>query len=94
MIKSIINFFKRIRRRWFLAKQAKNMQPIVEQMILERRQLRVEINKFLRTYFGVDARSKYIPASYKNSEEVRIAVLDKFSPKMEALNVTYQDLFR
>lgn len=94
MIKSIINFIKRIRRRWFLAKQAKNMQPIVEQMILERRQLRVEINKFLRTYFGVDARSKYIPADYKNSEEVRIAILDKFSPKMDALNVTYEQLFK
>lgn len=94
MIKNIIKFFQRLRRRWFLSKQAKAMQPVVEKMIVERKQLRREINIFLRKYFGIDAKSKYIPANYRNKEEVRLAVLDKFSPKMEKLNVTYQDLFK
>lgn len=94
MIKAIIQFFKRIRRHWFLSNQAKKMQPVVDQMIADRKQLRREINQFLRKYFGVDARSKFIPADFKNKEEVRLAILDKFSPKMEELNVEYSDLFK
>lgn len=94
MIKAIIKFFQRIKRRWFLAKQAKAMQPVVEKMIADRKALRSDINKFLRKYFGVDARSKFIPADFKNPEEVKVAILDKFSPKMEELNVTYDQLFK
>tara|TARA_R110002050_G_scaffold185609_1_gene319704 strand:+ start:305 stop:589 length:285 start_codon:yes stop_codon:yes gene_type:complete len=94
MIKAIIKFFQRIRRRWFLAKQAKALQPVVDQMIADRKALRSDINKFLRKYFGVDARSKYIPADFKNKEEVKLAILDKFSPRMEDLNVTYEQLFK
>ena len=94
MIKRIIKFFKRLRRRWFLAKQAKAMQPVVDQMIADRKALRRDINQFLRKYFKIDARSKYIPADFKNKEEVKLAILDKFSPKMEALNVTYEQLFK
>jgi hypothetical protein len=94
MIKRIIKFFKCLRRRWFLSRQAKAMQPVVEQMIADRKALRRDINQFLRKYFGVDARSKYIPADFKNKEEVKLAILDKFSPKMEELNVTYEQLFK
>tara|TARA_R100000306_G_C4378599_1_gene143135 strand:+ start:542 stop:826 length:285 start_codon:yes stop_codon:yes gene_type:complete len=94
MIKRIIKFLKRLRRRWFLSRQAKAMQPVVEQMIADRKALRGDINQFLPKYFGVDARSKYIPADFKNKEEVKLAILDKFSPKMEELNVTYEQLFK
>ena len=94
MIKRIIKFFQRLRRRWFLAKNNKAMQAVVDQMIADRKPLRRDINKFLRKYFGVDARSKFIPADFKNPEEVKVAILDKFSPRMEELNVTYEQLFK
>ena len=94
MIKAIIKFFQRLRRRWFLARQSKAMQSVVDQMIKDRKALRSDINKFLRKYFGVDARSKFIPADFKNPEEVKLAILDKFQPRMEELNVTYEQLFK
>lgn len=94
MIKAIIKFFQRLRRRWFLAKNNKAMQAVVDQMIADRKALRRDINKFLRKYFNVDARSKFIPADFKNPEEVKVAILDKFSPRMEELNVTYDQLFK
>ena len=94
MIKAIIKFFQRLKRRWFLARQAKALQKVVDQMVEDRKALRRDINKFLRKYFGVDARSKFIPADFKNPEEVKLAILDKFSPKMNELNVTYEQLFK
>ncbi len=94
MKKKIIKFFQRIKRRWFLAKQSKALQPVVDKMIADRKLLRSDINKFLRKFFGVDARSKFIPADFKNKEEVKVAIMDKFSPRMDALNVTYEQLFK
>ena len=94
MIKWIIKFFQRIKRRWFLAKNARAMQPIVDQMIKDRKALRRDTNQFLRKFFGIDARSKFIPADFKNSEEVKVAIIDKFGKRMEELNVTYSDLYK
>jgi len=94
MIKWIIKFFQRIKRRWFLAKNARAMQPIVDQMIKDRKALRRDTNQFLRKFFGIDARSKFIPADFKNSEEVKVAIIDKFGKRMEELNVSYSDLYK
>lgn len=93
-MKRIINFFRRLLGRWLIAKSSKSLEPVVQQMILDRKKLRRDINSFLVDFFGVKGRSKFIPPDYKNSEEVRIAILDKFSPRMKKLNVTYNDLFK
>lgn len=93
-MKKIINFFKRLRRRWLIAKSSKALEPIVQEMVAERKKLRRDINRFLVDFFGMKGRSKFIPPNYKNSEEVRVAILDKFSPRMKELNVEYTDLFK
>ena len=98
MIKAIINFFKKLISRYkaarLYAKAKPQMEKALNQQIKERKQLRVDINIFLKKYFGIDANSKYIPKDYKNKEEVKVAIVDKFGKKMDSLNVTYEKLFR
>lgn len=75
--------------------KAKNQLKIaVDEQIEYRKILRAEINLFLKDYFGIDAKSKYIPKSFKNAEEVKTAILAKFQPEMTRLNVKYEDLFK
>lgn len=94
MIKKIISFFRRIKRRWLIAKSVKEIQPVVEKMIVERRKLRKDIDTFLVEFFGLNKQSKFIPKSFKNSAEVETAILGKFQPRMKELNVEYADLFK
>lgn len=98
MIKSIILWFKKIWRRFkhyrrvYLAQ--KNLEKAYQIQLLGRKTLRKDINKFLRKYFGVDARSKFIPKDFKNNEEVKVAIIDKFGDRMQSLNITYTQLFK
>ncbi len=94
LITWILKPFRYIRRRFILARNATRLEKVVEKQMLQRKALRKDINRFLREFFGIDARSKYIPSDFKNKEEVRVAILDKFHPRMDALNVNYTDLFR
>lgn len=72
----------------------RKLQKHVDKLIVERKRLRKDINTFLREYFGVDGQSDFIPPGYKNSEEVRVAVTDKFQKRMTSLNVKYTDIFK
>lgn len=94
----LINFllkpFRKLRRRWIIAKAYPKMKEAYEEQLVQRRVLRKQINAFLKEFFGIDAKSKFIPKDFKNKEEVRIAVCDKFQPEMDKLNLNYSDLFK
>lgn len=101
IINAIITFFISIKlavskffRRRFISKANRHMEKLFQEQFKERVQLRKDINKFWREYFGLDARSKFIPKKFKNSEEVKTATLEKFSDRMDALNVQYDHLFQ
>ena len=93
IINWLLQPFRKLRRRWIIAKAYPKMEKAFQNQVKERRTLRKQINNFLREYFGVDANSKYIPKDYKNKDEVRVAVCDKFQPEMDRLNLKYTDLF-
>lgn len=97
IIKQLFNWltkpFVRYQRYRLFKKAQKRLEKSFQEQLKERIALRKNINKFLREFFGIDANSKYIPKNYKNSEEVRVAVLDKFGNTMANLNVKYEDLF-
>ncbi|MFD2824809.1 hypothetical protein ACFS5M_14090 [Lacinutrix iliipiscaria] len=94
LIKWIINFFKKIKRRFIIAKAYVKMQGAFKKQLSARKALRKDVNSFLKDFFGIDANSKYIPKDYKNKEEVRIAVTTKFEERMNNLNLSYTDLFK
>lgn len=85
--------FRKIHRRIMLAKMYVKLEAAFEEKVLERKKLRAHINRFLHDFFGIDAVSKYIPHDFKNKEEVKVAVIDKFGKKMDRLGLTYKDLF-
>jgi len=93
LITWIINLFKKLKRRWVLAKAYPKMKKAYEKQLIDRKLLRSEINVFLRDYFGMDANSKYIPKDHKNKDEVRVAVCDRFGEDMFKLNLKFKDLF-
>ena len=90
---AIIKFFKKVNRRIIIARASKKMEKVFQKQLVQRRKLRTDINLFLREYFGIDANSKFIPPDFKNAEEVKTAVVAKFNPRMEKLNVSYKDIF-
>lgn len=90
---SIKNWFKAIIRRRLFSKVNKALQEVYLQQLEERKILNKKIRKFLHEYFGLDARSKFIPAEFKNREEVRFAIEVKFEQEMKALNVKFEDIF-
>ena len=92
--KWLLKPFRKLKRRWLFAKAAKQMEKAVDKQIQERKLLRMEINEFLYDFFGIDANSKYIPKDYKNAEEVRVAIVEKFGMQMTRLNVKYEDMFK
>ena len=94
LINSIIKWFKKLKRRYILAKAYVKMQAAFNRQLVARKALKSDINVFLRDYFGVNANSKYIPKDFKNKEEVRVAVTEKFNGRMTALNLQYADLFK
>lgn len=98
IIKQLLNWlskpFVRYKRYRLFKKTQKRLEIKFQEQLTQRKALRHNINKFLREFFGIDAHSKYIPKNYKNSEEVRVAVLDKFGATMDNLNVKYEDLFK
>jgi hypothetical protein len=93
IIRLIINFFKKLKRRALIAKAYVELQKSYKKQLIARRLLRSQVNQFLKDFFGIDAKSKYIPKDYKNKEEVRVAVIEKFGFRMDQLNVNYRDLF-
>lgn len=97
-IKSILKWlfkpFKKLKRRWIIARAYPKLKKAYDVQIQERIVLKKDINNFLKKYFGIDAKSKYIPKDFKNKEEVRIAICDKFQPEMDRLNLKFSDLFK
>lgn len=93
LIKYLLNLPRKIRNRWVIAKAYPKLKEAYQQQLKERKALRVQINLFLRDYFGINGKSKYIPKDFKNKEEVKIAVCEKFQPQMDKLNLKYTDLF-
>jgi hypothetical protein len=91
---AIASWIKRQKRRHFLSKQNKKLQEVVNNLIIRRKQLRRDTDAFLYEFFGIDARSKYIPHDFKNAAEVKAAIIDKFGKRMDLLNVTYSDLYK
>jgi len=89
----IINIFKKLNRRIIIAKASKKMEKVFQKQLAARRELRKDVNVFLREYFGIDANSKYIPPDFKNAEEVKTAVVTRFNLRMKELNVNYTDMF-
>ena len=90
-------FFKIIenRKKRKLFKRAEQQLEIAYQKeIIARRVLRKHINEFLYDFFGINARSKYIPHDFKNKEEVKVAVIDKFGDRLSKLSLTYEDVFK
>jgi hypothetical protein len=96
-MKKLINWllapFKKLRRRWIIAKAYPKLKKAYDNQVVERRKLRNDINAFLKDFFGIDAKSKYIPKDFKNKEEVRVAVCNKFQTDMDRLNLKFSDLF-
>lgn len=96
-MKKLINWllapFRKLKRRWIIAKAYPTMKKAYDKQLAERRTLKVSINIWLREYFGLDAKSKYIPKDYKNKAEVKEAVLVKFGKDLDRLNLKYTDLF-
>lgn len=88
-----LNFFRKRKNRRILNESSKQLEVAVQQEIINRTILRKDINNFLVDYFGVKGRSKYIPKSFKNSEEVKAAIQQKFSDRMQSLNISYNDIF-
>ena len=82
------------RRNVLFSKAQKQLKVSVDKQIAQRKVLRMNINEFLKDYFGIDANSKYIPKDYKNAEEVKAAIIAKFEPHMKRIDVKYEDLFR
>lgn len=97
MIKKFIKWltgpFVRFKRYRYFLKTNKHLEKSYQKQLLERKLLRQKVNAFLYEFFGIDAVSKYIPHDFKNKEEVKTAVVTKFSTEMERLNVSYTDLF-
>lgn len=83
----------KIRNRWIIAKAYPAMKKAHEDQLKKQVLLKKDILKWLRAYFGVDADSKYIPKDFKNKQEVKAAVLDRFGNDLEKLNLKYKDLF-
>jgi len=94
IINYIIQFFKRLKRRFILAKGASKMEAAFKRQLVERQLLRKDVNAFLKEFFGIDAHSKYIPKDFKNADEVRVAVTGKFQSRMDQLNVSFDNLFK
>lgn len=82
------------KRNALMSKAQIQLKRAVDQQVEHRQILRVEINRFLKDYFGIDANSKYIPKDFKNAAEVKAAIITKFQPEMDRLHVKYEDLFR
>lgn len=93
LIKWLIGPFIRFNRYRYFLKTNKQLEKSYQVQLLERKRLRQNVNAFLYEYFGIDAISKYIPHDFKNKEEVKTAVVTKFSAEMDRLNVSYTDLF-
>jgi hypothetical protein len=93
LINWILKFFKKLKRRYIIAKAYVKMQAAFRKQLYARQTLRKDVNEFLKDYFGIDARSKYIPKDYKNAEEVKVAVTAKFNDRMQSLNLKFTDLF-
>tara|TARA_Y100001973_G_C4993764_1_gene230219 strand:- start:93 stop:386 length:294 start_codon:yes stop_codon:yes gene_type:complete len=94
LIKWLLKPFRKLKRRWILAKAYPKLKKAYQNQLVERKKLRANVNIWLREYFGIDANSKYIPKDFKNKEEVQQALEVKFGDEMQRLNLTYTDLFK
>lgn len=93
LITWLINFFKKLKRRYIIAKAYVKLQAAFRIQLRKRKTLREAVNAFLYEFFGVNANSKYIPKDFKNNEEVKVAVTDRFGKEMTDLNLKFSDLF-
>ena len=89
-----VKICKKISRRILLVRMHQKLERSYQKQLILRKELRKEINLFLREYFGLDANSKYIPADFKNTEEVKMSVMGKYGDRMSGLSLGYSDLFR
>lgn len=94
LIKWCLKPFKKLRRRWILAKAYPKLKAAYEKQQKEQIELKKSIMVWLREYFGIDARSKFIPKDFKNKSEVEIAVMKKFGDRMNKLSLGYNELFK
>lgn len=58
---------------------------------VDRMILKFQIKKYMRKYFKVDAKSKYIPRDVKSDEESRQQVIGRFGEEMERVGLTIND---
>lgn len=89
--KSLINAYK---NKKLIKKAEQQLELSFQKQLIARRVLRKNINEFLYDFYGINKRSKYIPHDFKNKEEVRTAVTEKFSDRMSKLSLNYEDLFK
>lgn len=85
--------FQKLKRRWVLAKAYPALKKAHDEQLKKQINLKKNIMKWLVSYFGVDANSKYIPKDFKNKEEVKAAVLERFGNDLQQLNLNYSDIF-
>lgn len=98
MIKHILNWllapFKKYRKTLLYNKVSARLELEYAKQLEGRYELRKDINKFLRRLFNADGKSRYIPPSFKNREEVRLALQDKFGERLEQLNLKLEDFLK
>lgn len=97
-MKKLTQFFVRIWRRYqrnrVYNRAKKPLQREFDRQLKGRRQLRKDIDVFLRKFFNIEGKSKFIPPSYKNTEEVRLALQHHFGDRLTDLNLSIEDFLK
>lgn len=70
------------------------LERAYQRKLVDTKQLRAEIDTFLIEFFGLKGRSKFIPHSFKNNEQVKEAVEGRFGERMNKLSLNYTDLWK
>lgn len=90
----IISIILQILKNLFNFKKINEIEKInkkLEKSITDKIILKGKILKMLRRFTNVGGKSKYIPLTRKNREEIRQRVLAEFGSEMELLNVKIND---
>ena len=90
---SLWNYRARRKRMKLIDRSNRQLAMHHRKKIYEAKTLRKDIDKYLYKFFGINARSKYIPHDFKNKAEVKEAVNHNFGERMKALGFTYNDLW-
>jgi hypothetical protein len=94
LIKWLLRPFNNLKKHFFYGKLKKRLEVEFVRQLQGRKELRKDINIYLRKLFNSDGKSRYIPPSFKNSEEVRFALQDKFGDRIKELNLKLDDFIR